>query len=93
MADFADAHVESAIEALVLVREPRIGTRGLVGAKIAIESDASFGSLSSGEARRLAGALERAADQAEQADQELIPILETYAETRDRLLVGGPGGA
>jgi hypothetical protein len=57
----------------------------LIGAKVACDPPET---LSPDQARRLADALERAADLADKADGELIPVLETFAETRDRLLGG-----
>jgi hypothetical protein len=41
--------------------------------------------LSGNEARRLADALRRAADLADEADRRLLPILQSYAEMRDRI--------
>jgi hypothetical protein len=40
------------------------------------------------EARRLAAALNRSADLADDADRKLLPILESYAEVRRGLLAG-----
>jgi hypothetical protein len=78
--------VEQGIELLVSILEPRLGARGsLIGAKVVCDPPET---LSPDQARRLADALERAADLAHEADGKLIPILEAFVETRDRLLAG-----
>jgi hypothetical protein len=82
----ATSGVEQGIELLVSILEPRLGARGsLIGAKVVCDQTES---LSPDQARRLANALERAANLADEADRKLIPILEAFAETRDRILAG-----
>lgn len=79
--------VHQGVELLVSVQEPRIAARGsLVPSQITCEPPEQ---MDADEARRLAAALNRAADLADEADRKLLPILESYAETRDRLLRGG----
>jgi hypothetical protein len=76
--------VHQGIELLVSIIEPRLGVRGsLIPASVTCDMPDQ---LSGDEARRLADALRRAADLAEEADRKLLPILETYSETRDAIL-------
>jgi hypothetical protein len=82
------AAVHEGIELLVAIIEPRLGARGsLVPSRIACDAPEQ---LSADEARRLSTALARAADLAEEANRKLLPILESYTETRDRLLAEEP---
>jgi hypothetical protein len=82
------AGVHEGIELLVSILEPRLGARGgLVGAKISLNAPST---MSPDEARRLAAALSRAAEHADEVDRKLLPILESYAEARDRLLYEEP---
>jgi hypothetical protein len=80
----SEADVHQGIELLVSIIEPRLAPRGsLVPSRIACDVPEH---LSPNEARRLAAALTSTADLADQADRKLIPILESYAETRDAIL-------
>jgi len=79
--------VESNVELLVQVMEPRLTLRSVVGARVAIASD-HLKEMTPYEARRLGDALRSAAGLAEQADERLLPILDSFASERDRLLVG-----
>jgi hypothetical protein len=77
-------HVHDGVELLVSIIEPRLAPRGsLIGARVTSDAPEH---MSTDEARRLASALGRAADMADEADRRLLPILESYAETRDAIL-------
>ena len=78
--------VGQSLQLLVSILEPHLAARGsLIGAKVVCDPpEAMF----SDEARRLADALVRAGDVADEADRKLLPILESYAEVRDGLLYG-----
>jgi len=80
--------VESNVELLVQVMEPRLTLRSVVGARVAIASD-HLKEMTPYEARHLGDALCSAAGLAEQADERLLPILDSFVSERDRLLVGG----
>ena len=78
--------VQQGIELLVSVVEPRIAARGsLVPSRVVCEPPEQ---MDADEARRLATALNRAADLAGEADRKLLPILQSYADGRDSLLRG-----
>jgi hypothetical protein len=82
-----DPDVHQGIELLVSIIEPRLAPRGsLVPSRIACDAPEH---MSADEARRLATALNSAADLADEADRKLIPILESFAKTRDAILHGG----
>jgi hypothetical protein len=79
--DHAPGHVERELAASVLVRPPRLaqsrqGTPFPESARV--EAVYERDSLSPAEAREMAGLLQRAADDAEAADERLLPTLQQY---------------
>ena len=80
--------LESEIGVLVQVTEPRLTLRSVVGARVAIASE-HLKEMTPYEARHLGDALCSAAGLAEQVDERLLPILDSFVSERDRLLVGG----